>query len=59
MNTFKQKRYVVIEESSVIGVFFHIYDSLNDMRVGVPFYFKDAAEKLATRLNLRDENGTE
>jgi hypothetical protein len=50
----KELRYMVREESSVIGVFYQVYDGFSGTKVGEPKYFKDEAQKLANRMNSHE-----
>ena len=46
-------RYIVKRETSVIGVFFQVYDGWQGIKVGAPQMFKDDAERIARRMEVQ------
>ena len=48
-----EQRYVVRQEATIIGTYFHVMDTHNNCQVSKLMLFKDDAEQAARRMNCQ------
>lgn len=48
-----EQRYVVRQEATIIGTYFHVMDTHNNCQVSKDMLFRDDAEKTASRMNCQ------